>query len=201
MDKQLFKSVVASAAKNGVRYSLKGVALDLRDYSHDGPLTLIGTDGCRLHMIEGLKPGDAYKDTLEALAELETPNPRIVTLTTDFVKTLTAGSAGAIEPALFALAVKRVNQTGGRFPDYRRVIPAERAEHSSTPYAHMLFDPALLSQALAEAAKLGKLWRKGNDLMPPVELTLPESNTASLTVSISDGADLRFTAVVMPRRR
>ena len=132
----LFRSLIC-AAKQDVRYYLKGVCVDARA---DGTVVLVATDGHRLlaypvavENIEALAPGE-YVIPRELLEAVKPAKAGRITLPIH-VDITTAPSTPDPERAGVTIKGKTsITITGatttvgapidGKFPDYRRIIPA-----------------------------------------------------------------------------
>jgi DNA polymerase-3 subunit beta len=137
IDHSIIKALLICAAKQDIRYYLKGVCVDARA---NGDVVLVATDGHRLlaypvavDNIEALAPGEYIipRETLEAVkpakagrttlpihiditTEPDQPDPERVGVTIKGKTSITVtGATSAVTAPI-----------DGKFPDWRRIIPA-----------------------------------------------------------------------------
>ncbi len=139
VDHNIIKALLICAAKQDIRYYLKGVCVDARA---DGTLLLVATDGHRLlaypilggaNSVEGLAPGEYVipREALEAVKPAkvgrvtlpihidivtapDTPDPERVGVTIKGKTTITVtGATSAVTAPI-----------DGKYPDWRRIVPA-----------------------------------------------------------------------------
>lgn len=122
IDHSIIKALLICAAKQDIRYYLKGVCVDARA---NGDVVLVATDGHRLlaypvaaDAIEALAPGEYIlpREALEAVKPCKAGRVTLpITIEIDVARRLEnkiTGATSAITPLI-----------DGRFPDWRRVIP------------------------------------------------------------------------------
>jgi DNA polymerase-3 subunit beta len=137
IDHSIIKALLICAAKQDIRYYLKGISVDARA---DGTLVLVATDGHRLlaypvavDNIEALAPGEYVipREALEAVKPVkagrtvlpiqidivtapDTPDPERVGVTIKGKTSITVtGATSAVTAPI-----------DGKFPDWRRIVPA-----------------------------------------------------------------------------
>jgi DNA polymerase-3 subunit beta len=137
IDHSIIKALLICAAKQDIRYYLKGVCVDARA---NGDVVLVATDGHRLlaypvavDNIEALAPGEYIipRETLEAVKPAkagritlpihidivtapDTPDPERVGVTIKGKTSITVtGATSAVTAPI-----------DGKFPDWRRIVPA-----------------------------------------------------------------------------
>jgi DNA polymerase-3 subunit beta len=125
---ETIKALLAVAAKSDIRYYLNSIAIDARA---TGDVTLVATDGHRMLAvpvdkddIENLLPGVWVVDR----ALLESVKP-VKAGRTEFPLTLTLAGVSAGNPPnatvqLTGATTASGTTVDGRFPDWRRVVPA-----------------------------------------------------------------------------
>lgn len=122
IDHSVIKALLICAAKQDVRYYLKGVCVDARA---NGDVVLVATDGHRMlaypvaaDAIEALAPGEYIipREALEAVKPCKAGRTTLpITIEIDVARRLEnkiTGATSAITPLI-----------DGKYPDWRRVIP------------------------------------------------------------------------------
>lgn len=128
---ETIKALLAVAAKSDIRYYLNGVAIDAREA---GDVTLVATDGHRLLAVPvDSNDIESYADFMLGVwvvdrALLESVKPvKAGRVELPLVLTLAGVSAGNPPSATVSLAGATTasgTTVDGRFPDWRRVMPA-----------------------------------------------------------------------------
>jgi DNA polymerase-3 subunit beta len=123
---ETIKALLAVAAKSDIRYYLNGVAIDAREA---GDVTLVATDGHRLlaiplekDNIESLLPGvwvvnRALLESVKPMKAGRTELPLALTI-------VSAGAGNLPTVSLVGATTASGTAVDGRFPDWRRVMPA-----------------------------------------------------------------------------
>jgi DNA polymerase-3 subunit beta len=134
IDHSIIKALLICAAKQDIRYYLKGISVDARA---NGDVVLVATDGHRLlaypvavdniealapgeyviprEALEAVKPAKAGRITLPIHIDIVTaPDPERVGVTIKGKTTITVtGATSAVTAPI-----------DGKFPDWRRIVPA-----------------------------------------------------------------------------
>ena len=139
IDHSVVKALLICAAKQDVRYYLKGVCVDARA---NGDVVLVATDGHRLlaypvavDAIEALAPGQYIipREALEAVKPCKAGRRVLpITIEIDTAKGLEnkiTGATSAVTPLI-----------DGKFPDWRRVLPKTVSNEPAQYQAEYLGD-------------------------------------------------------------
>jgi DNA polymerase-3 subunit beta len=126
---EVIKALLTIAAKNDIRYYLNAVAIDARE---GGDVTLVATDGHRMLAvpvdsddIENLLPGVWVVDRalLESVKPVKAGRVEFP-LSLSFVRRDATNNAAGANVTLTGATTASGTTVDGRFPDWRRVVPA-----------------------------------------------------------------------------
>lgn len=154
------KFVAAAASVNDVRYYLNGVRFEFIDDT----LTLIGTDGNRLHVAKlQLEHGIPGPD-VAAIVRNASVKQILTTVGKDKNSVMLDAARGEGEkPAKVTVTAGGIVLTPevepGNYPEWRRIVPAAR---ESGPMPHL--DATQLAQACAGLVPLAAAYKKTNAL-------------------------------------
>lgn len=178
------KAVAHAMAKNDIRYYLNGLLIE----SNGAETRLVATDGHRLHMViqeskglavpavEFIMPADMVKKCIASKAPRQDKNPKVL-ITYDQGK-ISARLPDGSEIVQFA--------TDGKFPDYRRIIPA----HDGGAPEPCIFNNDYVADAVRGYCDYAEIRGK----TPPSIGIRPRGNNAGVLCAGD------FLAVVMPLR-
>lgn len=149
IDHSVIKSLLICAAKQDLRYYLKGVLVDARA----SDVTLVTTDGHRLlaypvatDAIEALAPGQYIipREALEAVKPCKAGRHVLpITIEIDTAKGLEnkiTGATSAVTPLI-----------DGKFPDWRRVMPAKATGELAQYSGHYMADFHTIAGLLSDS--------------------------------------------------